>query len=64
MKVYLAEIGWDYEGSEILGIFTTREKAEEQLAIRKMAEFHRYDGTKVSYNRGDWAQVNEMELEE
>jgi len=32
MKVYIVHGVWDYDGSEIVGAFTTREKADAGIA--------------------------------
>jgi len=31
MKVFIAFIGYDYEFEEIIGVFSTKEKAEDKL---------------------------------
>ena len=31
MKVYIAERGFDYEGFQIMGVYTTREDAQEKV---------------------------------
>ena len=64
MKIYLAEISWVYEGAEVLGVFTSKEKAEEQLGIRRVHRGIGLSGKPYKYERGDYAEVVEMELEE
>lgn len=59
MKIYLAVIGWDYEGTEILGAFADKEKAEQELDKRRTFVLN----NNKTYKRGDWAEVQEMEVE-
>ena len=54
MKVYVAERGYDYEGFTILGIFSTREKAQEACDNDKWE-----DGRK----RGDSYDIEEFEID-
>ena len=42
-KVYVAEAGWGYEGFEILGVFSTKERAQECLDNTT----YRYDSTHI-----------------
>ena len=51
MKVYLAIGGIQYEGYDILGIYSTRELAEEKLKD--------YEENKYFY---DWLSVDEWEI--
>lgn len=57
MIVYVAEAVTAYEGSQILGIFTTKEKAEE------VGQQRRHIGI-GNFMRGDYLEVTEWEVEE
>lgn len=57
MEVYIAEIEWMYEGSEILGIFTSYDRAVEEGQNRR-----RVPGTDMI--RGDQFNVTVWEVEE
>lgn len=61
MKVYVAECVWYYEGSSVLGIFTSQEKAQEIGAYRRR---HYSDGEQREYLLGDALEVTEWEVEE
>lgn len=54
VKVYVAEREYDYEGSIILGVFSTREKAQEICDNDKFD-----DGSQ----RGDFHDVKEFEID-
>lgn len=60
MKVYIAELEWYYEGSEIIGVFTTEQRAWEEGDKRRVITHD--DGT--TYSRGDELVVNGYEVEE
>lgn len=60
MKVYIAELEWYYEGSVIIGVFTTEQRAWEEGAKRRIITHD--DGT--TYSRGDELVINEYEVEE
>ena len=49
MKVYTAERHVDYEGFDLLGIFSTKDKAERAIEKDKEAEFASYtDGYEIN----------------
>lgn len=54
MKVYLAELYWDYEGETTIGIYSTQEKAREAI------EEYR---TKERVNDG-WDRISEWTVDE
>ena len=54
MKVYIAERGFDYEGFTIIGVFTTKEKAQEACDNDKFD-----DGRK----RGNFNDIEEFEID-
>jgi hypothetical protein len=53
MKLFLAIVSWDYEGSEVIGVFDTKDAA--QAACNR----HKY---KEGVWRGDCREVVECEL--
>lgn len=59
MKVYVAELVYYYEGTEVLGVFTTPERAKEEGEKRRVVDYG--DGPLF---RGDELKVNEWEVEE
>ena len=60
MKVYVAECVWNYQGSEILGVFLSEEKALEEGEKRRWLTY----GDDVHYQIGDKLSVSEWEVEE
>lgn len=38
MKVYIVHGNWDYEGSEVVGVFSSREKADARIEESKDGE--------------------------
>lgn len=53
MKVYVAKANFDYDGFNILGIFTTEEAATEALIRKKEADRFAFD----------WSSVEEFEVQ-
>ena len=53
MKLYLAILSWDYEGSEVIGVFDTKEAAQSACGRHKDVDW-----------RGNTREVVEMELNE
>ena len=60
MKVYVAERGYHYEGTTILGVFSTKEKADE-VCTNDVYTSSPHGGRK---SRGDFHQVTELVLDE
>lgn len=59
MKVYVAERGYDYEGTTILGVYSTKEKADEVCANDVFTN-NLYGERKQI---GDFYQVTEFEID-
>jgi hypothetical protein len=52
MRVFIVQAGWDYEGSRVIGVYASRERAEEAKKVEK---------AKGAY---DFVMINEWEVEE
>ena len=50
MIVYLATVGWDCEGFEVLGVFSTREEAHD--ACNQCTEYYDYQDV-LEYSIGE-----------
>lgn len=61
MKVYIAEVIFYYEGSQVLGVFTTKERAYEEGHKRRLRQYNEGGPT---YTYGDELEVTEWEVEE
>ena len=55
MKIFVAIVGWDYEGDDVIGVFDTQELAQAAC------DRHKY---KEGDWRGDTREVVEYELNE
>ena len=59
MKVYIVICNWDYDRSEIVGVFSTREKAELRIEESKDGEliqgewYPRYDSFSIMVEEVD-----------
>ena len=60
MKVYVAERGYDHEGTTILGVFSTKEKADEVCTN----DVHSTSPNGERKSRGDFHQVTDFILDE
>ena len=60
MKVYVAERGYDYEGTTILGIFSTPDQADE-ICTNDTFPNDMFGNDRKQ--RGDFYQVNEFEID-
>lgn len=57
MRVYVVQGGWDYEGSAILGVFSSKEEAEK---IAQLARDKKVD----PYGFGEGTRFDSVDIEE
>lgn len=66
MKVYILEGGWDYEGSDILGVYGDKEKGEERLKFYEDLRAKPFDErmkSPVEHSTCDYYSLTEYEVQ-
>ena len=67
MKVFILEGGWEYEGSDILGVFSNKEKGESKLKIYedfKSKSFEERIKSELTHTTCDYYSLTEYEVED